>query len=255
MPTTLADLLGGFEPIDLEALDAQAALQRRVDHKYLVPPDALESLLGRLRGGFRALEVAGVRASRYESVYFDTSELACFRDHVEDRLPRVKVRSRRYVETGDCVFEAKLKLRPGETVKESLDEDCDDHGRVTPEARAFLERAVAPRGPRLDLDDLGPTLTTRYRRGTLGAREGSERVTLDDELVLTTPSGAHARLSADRVLVESKSEDGDAEADRVLRGAGFEPVSLSKYRAGIGLLVGGAPPPELARLFTTEAGG
>ena len=38
-------------------------------------------------------------------------------------------------------------------------------------------------------------------------------------------------------LVETKSEDGRGRADELLAGAGFAPVSLSKYRTGIDLLV------------------
>ena len=80
-----ADLFDRFEPIDLETLDAQAALQQRVDNKY------------------RTLEIDGRRASLYESVYFDTGSLRCFDDHVEGRVPRAKIRTRLYVEThGTC---------------------------------------------------------------------------------------------------------------------------------------------------------
>lgn len=41
------------------------------------------------------------------------------------------------------------------------------------------------------------------------------------------------------ILVETKSENGDSPADRVLAELGVEPISLSKYRVGMSL-VGGA---------------
>jgi hypothetical protein len=105
----LIDTLDRFEPIGLEALDPRAALQQRVDHKYLVEPRVLVSLLERLLPGFVALEIGGRRLSLYESVYFDTPGLRCYRDHVEESLPRLKVRTRLYVETRVCSLEAKLK--------------------------------------------------------------------------------------------------------------------------------------------------
>ena len=249
-----AELLDRFEPIDLETLDAQAALQKRVDNKYLVPADALDSLFERLHPGYRALEIDGRRQALYESVYFDTGSLRCFKDHVEGRTPRAKVRTRLYVETGVCVFEAKVKLDDDETVKASLDYETAQRDRITPEAREFLEQQLVRRGLELPLDALAATLTTRFRRATLGARTSAERVTFDDELLLELSTGAGARLRSDHLLVETKSETGESEADRLLREAGYEPTSLSKYRAGIGLLVEGASPPGVQGWFTTLSG-
>jgi hypothetical protein len=246
-----ADLFDRFEPIDLETLDAKAALQKRVDNKYLVPADALDSLLERLRPDYRALEIDGRREALYESVYFDTGSLRCFDDHIKGRIPRAKVRTRLYVESGVCVFEAKVKLEDDETVKESLDYDAAHRDRITPEAREFLEQQLVRRRLELPLDALAATLTTRYRRATLGARASAERITFDGELLLSLSTGASARLQSDHLLVETKSETGESEADRVLREAGYEPASLSKYRAGIGLLVEGASPPDVQGWFTT----
>ena len=248
------ELLDRFEPIDLETLDAQAALQKRVDNKYLVPADALDSLFERLRPGYRALEIEGRRQAQYESVYFDTGSLRCFHDHVEGRVPRAKVRTRLYVETDVCVFEAKVKLDDDETVKASLDYDTAERDRITPEAREFLEQQLVRRRLELPLDALAATLTTRFRRATLGARESAERITFDDDLMLELSTGATARLRADHLLVETKSETGESEADRVLREAGYEPTALSKYRAGIGLLVEGASPPDVQGWFSTLSG-
>ena len=71
-------------------------------------------------------------------------------------------------------------------------------------------------------------------------------------LRLTTFGGAKATMRADLVLVESKSEDGCAAADRALERLGAQPVDLSKYRAGVGLLLASDSPEKLQqarRLF------
>jgi hypothetical protein len=229
--------------VSLEALDARAALLQRVDRKYLVPHATYLRLVEDLSRDHDVLEIDGRRAFGYESVYFDTPDLRCFREHVEDRSPRFKVRSRLYVDTSTCRFELKLKHRDGETSKEQLDLDPADHGKVTPEARRFLDDSLPGSVGGDRAPDLAPTLITRFSRSTLAARAGGERVTCDSSLELARPDGAAVRLDPEAVLIETKSETGDSRADRLLQGYGNEQMSLSKYRTGIGLLVAEDPDP------------
>jgi hypothetical protein len=221
------------------------ALQRRVDRKYLVGEDAFAELVRRLGEDHAVLTIEGRRVFAYESVYFDTTELRCFRDHVEDRSPRFKVRSRLYHESGVCSFEVKVKLDDDETVKENLDYDGADHGRITPEARDFLVEVIENTAGRKPPDDLEPALTTRFRRGTLGANDGSDRITIDFELRLERPGEGSVCLLPGHVVVETKSEAGQGRCDRLLEEAGISSISLSKYRLGIGTLAAPDPEPPL----------
>ena len=86
--------MSDLDPISLEQLDENAALRERVDTKYVIDRDRLVNTLDRLSGSYRVLEIDSRRSFDYESVYFDTSELNCFRDHIEGRRPRFKARSR-----------------------------------------------------------------------------------------------------------------------------------------------------------------
>jgi hypothetical protein len=178
-------------------------------------------------------------------VYFDTPDLLCFREHVEGRVPRFKVRSRAYHESGACSFEVKVKLDDDETAKENLDYDLSDHGQVTPAARKFLERVIVETTGREAPEELRPALATRFRRATLGADDGSDRITIDFELKLERPDHATVCLVSDHVVVESKSEESDGRLDGILREAGISPISLSKYRLGIGTLAADDPDPPL----------
>ena len=54
-------------------------------------------------------------AYRVTSVYFDTPQLDCFHEQVVGLVPRFKVRSRLYADSGHCSFEVKLKLRDSST--------------------------------------------------------------------------------------------------------------------------------------------
>jgi hypothetical protein len=250
-------LLAGFEPIALDDLDARAALQRRVDTKYLVCLEELSDLLARLRDDQEVLEMDDRRSFSYESMYFDTRELRCFRDHVRDRLPRFKVRSRLYVDSDECRLEAKIKLGEDETKKEQIEIDPRERDHLVSGCEEFLrdalERVPEPPSP----DELEPAMTTRFVRATLALANGSERVTCDGSLELRSAKGGTARLGARWGIVETKTEDGHGRCDRLLERAGIPSVSLSKYRVGVGLLLADDPEPQLAarrdELFETAA--
>src|SRR5205823_1453328 len=94
----LGELTAGFRLVDLDDVDRRLALQRRVDQKHLVTPDTLRSLLRSMRSDHDILEIDGRRAFDYESTYFDTPSLECFREHIENRRPRYKARTRCYVD-------------------------------------------------------------------------------------------------------------------------------------------------------------
>jgi hypothetical protein len=236
-----------FDPVPLEELDNRVSLQRRVDNKYLLAWERFADLAGQLRASHDSLEIDGRRLFTYSSVYFDTPNLLCFRDHVEDRVPRFKVRSRAYHESDVCTFEVKVKRNGDETDKQNLDYDISNHGQITPDARRFLEQVIADATGREAPDELRPALTTRFNRGTLGARDGSERVTIDFELHVVRPDGSAVCLAPDQVIVETKSEAGEGHVDGILREAGISPISLSKYRLGIGALAAHDPDPPLGR--------
>jgi len=241
----LGDRLAGLPAVSLEELDARAALQRRVDEKYLVSWDEFERLVAALAGDHEALEIDGARAFAYESVYFDTPDLRNFHDHVEGRTPRVKLRSRLYADAGVSAFEVKVKRADGDMDKAAMAQDAADHGKLTPEARRF---ALEQLGEALGMDELPQlerTLVTRFERATLVSVSGADRITCDTGLELRRPDGSAVRLVEGRVLLESKSESGDSDADRLLRELGIEPISMSKYRTGIGLLAERDPEPQL----------
>jgi hypothetical protein len=243
------DAVGGLEPISLEQLDERSALRERVDTKYVVALDRLPELIDALRGDHVVLEIDGHRRFRYESVYFDTPGLRCFHDHVEGRRPRFKARSRLYRETGACFFE--VKVRGEEMMKRQRPYELESHGAVSDEARRFLDETLRELAGEGAPGDIAPSLSTRYDRITVGARNGGERATIDLAVELRTMDDRAARLREDRALVETKSEAGGGRVDALLRERGFEAVSISKYRLGVGLLL--ADDPEGARIQPLRA--
>jgi VTC domain len=149
----LLELLDGFEPVSLQALDERAALLRRVDAKYAVPWEAFLELADRLRGSHQVLEIDGRRSFAYSTTYFDTPELLCFVEHVEQHLPRFKVRSRLYEDNHQCGRPPRLRasdLRPRCRADRAARCKRGDASRLGPdrdEVRAWRESPRAARRP------------------------------------------------------------------------------------------------------------
>jgi hypothetical protein len=230
------DLVGGLTAVSLAELDARAALRRRVDQKYVLDWEVFATLLDRLAADHDVLEIDGRRVFAYQSVYFDSSDLRCFHDHVAGRRPRFKARTRLYRDTGLCHFEVKLKDAEDRTDKHHVDHPAPRVDQLTPEAERLVDETLAAAGIELP-GALGPVLRTGFDRLTLAARDSPGRLTCDLGVAMERLDRRTTRIRDSLVLVESKSEDGRASADRVLAELGCPPISLSKYRVGIDLLV------------------
>jgi VTC domain len=232
MSQPVEDLLTDFDLVSLEALDERAALLRRVDNKYALDTQQFGQLVESLRDGHEVLDIDGRRVFAYSTTYFETPDLRCFTDHVEDQIPRFKARTRLYVDSGQCVFEVKLKRADDETDKRQTEYAEADRRSLTEDAKRCLRQALAD----ADLtapEELTPSLTTSFERLTFATVDGAERLTCDLGVRLAGPDGAIARTRDDLVLVETKSEHGDSPADRQLAAMGVEIISLSKYRVGM----------------------
>jgi hypothetical protein len=231
-------------PTSLEELDARAALRGRVDTKYVVARESLVGVLDRVADRYEVLEIDGVRAFNYESVYFDTPDLRSFHEHIDGVRPRFKSRSRLYRETEVCFFEVKVKDRSDIMLKRQCDYDPADHGRLTDEAWAFLDATLRELAGHEAPRDLAPSLATRYRRVTLGARDHGERVTIDLDAGMESMDDRDVTMREDMALVETKTEGGQGAIDDELATLGCQATAISKYRLGVGLLI--ADDPEAA---------
>jgi hypothetical protein len=231
-----------LEPIGLEALDASASLRRRFDVKYLLPRDAVAELLGRLRPTHRMLELNGLRHFDYRTTYFDTEELASFRDHLQGRRRRLKVRVRHYVDTGGCFLELKLRGARDCTIKRRVPHDPRLRRSLGADSLAALERWVQDAYCRPAPNPLAPVLDVAYGRATLVSPERGERLTIDLDLHMWA-AGADGWGSLDRefAIVETKSARGPALAGGELRALGARPLDrMSKYCVGVVLALGRA---------------
>ncbi|MEU8804850.1 polyphosphate polymerase domain-containing protein [Spirillospora sp. NPDC048819] len=233
--SALARLTDALPPIGLPQVLEQAELQTRMDRKYLVPAAVCEALIPRLRGEYAALDIGGRRRFRYSSTYFDTPDLLTFRQHRQGRRHRFKIRTRTYLDSGECVFELKLAGARNVTDKRRMPYDISRRGEVDDAARAFLEEVLLTAYRMNAPGTLVPSATTGYLRSTLVQSSGHGRVTLDAALTCTR-AGVAAAAHPGMVLIESKSERADAPVDRILREHGIRPAKLSKYCMAVAVL-------------------
>jgi Domain of unknown function (DUF4956)/VTC domain len=143
----VAGSVAGLPPASLAEVIERSALQARIEHKYLVPLERLAELAARLPDTYAVLEIDQLRGFAYESVHFDTPDLLTYRQHLQGRRRRYKVRTRAYLDSGDCMFEVKLKGRRAQTIKARLSYPGRRPDTHQP-AGARVPRRAAPGGVR-----------------------------------------------------------------------------------------------------------
>lgn len=231
--------------VTLDELNAVASLQTRVDRKYALEAGDAHGILSLLPGGTRVLEIDGTRALAYESMYFDTPDLASFRMAAHARRRRFKLRTRAYVESEVAFLELKTRGARRTTVKDRLPYDIRHCDELTDDGITYAAGALADL--HIDPDELGATLSTRYRRTTL-LLPGGSRATVDTDLEWEDTHGAVLRRP-DLVIVETKSAGAASELDRLLWAHGHRPATLSKYGTGLAALRPALPANKWTRVL------
>jgi hypothetical protein len=225
-----------FRPISLAALNAKAAMLERLDNKYVVDAGVLRHAADALATHFDILDIDGLRAFTYETCYFDDAGRHSYFDHHQGKRRRAKVRIRRYVEAGLCFLEVKLKDKRGITVKKRFAHDLADFGHLGAAALGHVDEAYRNQYGMAFPHELSRVIDMRYRRMTLVAKEGGERMTIDSRLQFFKPGMAHA-VDSHLFIIETKSANGNGIADAILRSLHQHPTKhCSKYCMGIALL-------------------
>lgn len=226
--------LASFGAISLEETNHIARLQERIDRKYVLHRDLFSAIADDLGKNYSVMEVDGKQILLYDTVYFDTAELLCYRSHLQGRRLRFKVRSRRYRDSGRCVFELKYKDAHGRTFKERIDYPWQTHGEVDEEAKAFVASTLLRRYNIEFASELSRALDVSYRRVTLVNPRAGHRITCDFDLSFRTANGGETQLGGNYLILETKGGFELSPADLLLRTNGQRPISCSKYCVGLG---------------------
>ena len=246
----MSAVLAEMPSVGLAEIEERAALQSRVDRKYVMPIAEAGRLLEALAPVAAALEINGLRRFRYESMYFDTPDLASYRRTAYRHRRRFKIRTRTYVDSGTTWLEVKVPGPRGSTMKYR---SPHEPGPFLSAGRVFIDDVFT----RHDLAvqaGFTPTLRTRYLRVTLLLPTGDSRVTIDTGLHFNADHrDLHLPATA---IVETKTGSAASSADRLLWQWGHRPVAISKYATGLAAIRTDLPAAPwhrvLRRHFTTS---
>ncbi|MGB8816675.1 MAG: polyphosphate polymerase domain-containing protein [Rhizobiaceae bacterium] len=225
-----------FAPVSLGALESKAGMLERIDNKYVVDEHVLRQAIPDLSEHFDMLDIEGCRAFTYDTCYFDDADCRNYFDHHQSRKKRIKVRMRKYLEAGLCFVEVKLKDRRGATVKKRLRTEVDRYGMLDASAEQFVRKVYFDLYHRPFECDIFRNLDMRYKRITLVAKDGGERMTLDNGLQFFM-DGQDRAIDESLFVIEAKSAKGNGIADRILRRLHQHPTKhVSKYCTGLASL-------------------
>ncbi len=208
-------------------------LLNRTDTKFVFNSDLYPTVLDALKDRYRILEVNGIRASKYRSLYFDTEDFAFYNKHHNGGQNRYKVRMRKYLESDLTFFEVKFKTNKGRTIKKRI--RIDDLSTELPtEAVAFVKENYP-----FDPAALKPKLWNTFSRMTLVHNVVSERITLDSDLAYESVDKTKAINGL--AIAEAKQERINMQSDFIaeIRKQGVRANSMSKYCVGCVLLYPG----------------
>lgn len=225
-----------FHAIGLERLNATASMLVRRDNKYVVREESLAPAWAALARQFDMLEIDGTRDFLYDTCYFDDPAYTSYFDHHRGRRQRCKIRMRRYVDARLCFAEIKLKGKRGQTEKRRVACPLEQYGMLDDGSEAQIRAAYRQLYGRAFEQVLEPVVWMRYRRTTLVAKEGGERMTIDRGLVFRDASGT-CRIDDGLVIVETKSGNANGIADKILRALHQHPTNgASKYCVSLAAL-------------------
>lgn len=208
-------------------------LMNRIDTKYIADSRQLLKILAAARHDYRVQNIDSELISRYDTIYFDTADVAMYQRHHDRRLQRQKIRTRKYVTSDIAFVEIKNKTNKGRTkkVRTAIGDAAWHDFRTDADAARF----VTMRTP-YDVAALMPQVRTRFDRITLVNDAKTERLTIDMNLTFSNYTTLHNTSLNTLIIIELK-QDGQADSPmkRILRDLRIFPAKISKYCIGTAL--------------------
>lgn len=231
----LSPRLDTLPTINLADLNATAALQTRIDRKYLVPVEQFTAIFDGFDAEMHVLDNNGLQIFPYDSVYFDTPGLESYHLAAYGRRRRYKIRTRNYLDSGASFLEVKTEGARSATVKERIPYNLADRSTITAEGAAYIAQTLRGSGqtpPR----SLSPVLETVYGRITLYLPASNSRATIDLDVAWSLP-GQDPLIMTHQLVVETKSGSAPGQLDKHLWAHGIRPARISKFATGLATLM------------------
>lgn len=226
----LRETLEDFEPIGLKEMDSVQLLDR-TDTKFLFNSSRLRELLSHTQNYYKILQIGNERDFRYLTTYLDTPDFVFFRQHMNGRPSRSKVRYRIYESTGVSYLELKSKTNKKRTVKLRINNSLFDE-KLDACALDFLASHLNKVA-----FTINPVLVNKFHRLTLVGIETKERITIDYNLSFHCNGGTKVELPY-LSIAELKREGYTNRSPflDILKNMQIRKSSFSKYCIGNALL-------------------
>ena len=207
------------------------SLMKRVDTKFILKESQLLEVLSKLYDDYKILEIDQERLMKYSTLYFDSENKKCFKDHHNGKLNRYKIRMRKYLVSDICFLEIKKKNNLGITNKVRR-QIKDFETNLTSESKDFITKS------NINNLLLEPSLYNNFSRMTLVNKNESERITIDVDLSFSF--GTDEKKFDKLVVVEIKQEGKrlNTTINRALKSMSILPTNFSKYCIGISNIIG-----------------
>lgn len=212
----------------------EQSLMSRYDTKFLLPLEFLPAFLQQLQDEYSLLEIDERILHSYRTVYFDDDGFSHYRAHHNRRMPRCKIRSRSYVDSGRSYLEIKCKNNRGRTDKQRVSVGA---GLAAADLqRLLLQPPFAASSS--DVVNMCGRVAVEYQRLALWSRLHGERVSIDMDLQFTRCDASGGLRMTALAIVELKQSviNRASPARTALRRFGVRPRSFSKYCVGCALL-------------------
>ena len=221
----LLNILATLEPITLSEMEG-VALMNRTDTQFVFRFEKLGHFLQEIAGDYRILDINGIRASKYETLYFDTPDFKMYLAHHRRKPSRYKIRHRIYVDSNLHFFEIKFKNNKGRTIKNRIKRKEVDL-TIRDKAEKFLNEKT-----NFCAQNLFPKLWSNCSRITLVNKFSKERLTLD--INLQFKNELNEKNLSQVVIAEVKQEKlSPSPFIRLMKKNGVRPGSISKYCFGV----------------------
>lgn len=218
--------------ISLAELDC-VSLQNRIDSKYLLNSAMLDKFMPFILENYRVLEIDGHRIFTYENNYFDTADLLFYHEHHNGYLNRIKVRSRKYIESGSSFFEIKKKEKIERTNK--IREKTE--GLISVPNQDMIHKISLM--SRKALNGIHKVLSNHFNRITFVNNAATERMTLDFNISFADEN-TEKHLEDIFVLEIKQSKCGaHSSINQIIKNNNIREQGFSKYIFGVMLLKDG----------------
>jgi hypothetical protein len=217
--------LSSFDKISLDEMNG-VSLMKRVDTKFILTESQLLKVFSKIRKEYKVLEIDNERLMQYSTLYFDTKNKKCFKEHHNGKLNRYKIRMRKYLVSDICFLEVKKKNNLGVTNK-TRKQIKDFETILSSDSKEFIYNS--------QINDLllEPALYNNFNRITLVNKNYPERVTIDTNL--SFKSADKEKIFDNLVVIEIKQEGKrlNTVMNKALKLMSILPTNFSKYCLGI----------------------